>query len=72
MLRVAQMFVANLLTKEEYHVSREAIVRLFYDNLMVPFSIQMFTKVSAQLFPGMKPYAWFTPCQAGFLVKNLL
>lgn len=39
---------------------------------MVPFSIQMMTKVSVQLFPHMKPYAWYTPCQAGFLVKDLL
>lgn len=39
---------------------------------MVPFSIQMITKVSAKLFQQMKPYAWYTPCQAGFIVKNLL
>ncbi len=39
---------------------------------MVPFSIQQMTKHSNELFPHMKPYQWYTPCQAGFLVKAML
>ena len=39
---------------------------------MTPYSIQMITKLSKELFPHMKPYEWYTPCQAGFLVKAML
>ncbi len=39
---------------------------------MVPFSIQQMTKHSNELFPHMKPYQWYTPCQAGFLAKAML
>lgn len=38
----------------------------------MPFSIQQMTKLSKELFPHMKPYEWYTPCQAGFLVKAML
>lgn len=70
MLRVAQMFLANLLYKYE-KMPKLAVVQLFYDNLLVPFSIQNFTLKSKISFDYMKNYQWFTPCQASFLIKIL-
>ena len=56
MLRVGQMFVANLLYFKVHLGQKQKVVQLFYDNLMVPFSIQNMTKISKEFFPHMKPY----------------
>ena len=53
MLRVAQMFIADLLYKHE-KMPKLAVVQLFYDNLLVPFSIQNFTLQSRLNFDYMK------------------
>ena len=44
MLRVGQMMIANLIKSDGGKV--DEIIRLFYDNLELPFSIQMITKIA--------------------------
>jgi hypothetical protein len=45
---------------------------MFHDNSETPFGIQEMTKLSKVMFPQMKDFEWYTPCQVGFLVKQLL
>lgn len=71
MLRVGQMAIANLIYLYE-HVPIETVLHLFWDNSEYPFSIQSFTLATTLLFPNMKPFEWYNPCQMGFIVKYLL
>lgn len=71
MLRVLQMAIANLLCKRE-EANPKAIIPLFWDNSNLPFSIQTITQISAKLFPNKKPCEWYSPSEAGFLMKQLL
>ena len=64
------MFIAYILYKHE-KMPKLTVVQLFYDNLLVPFSIQNFTMHSRLFFDYMKDYQWFTPCQVSFLIKKL-
>ena len=57
MLRVAQMFVANLLHRR-LKQPFEVVVKLFVDNELAPFSIQMLTCVAMRLF-NKKNFEWF-------------
>jgi len=70
MLRVAQMFVANLLHRRLKQPFEE-VVKLFVDNELAPFSIQMLTCVAMRLF-NKKNFEWFNPSEAGHLIKDLL
>lgn len=71
MLRVLQMAIANLLCRRE-EANPKTVVPLFWDNSNMPFSIQTITQVSSTLFPHKKPCEWFSPSEAGFLLKFLL
>lgn len=42
------------------------------DNNLFPFSIQTLTHISAEMFPHKKPCEWFSPSEAGFLLKKVL
>ena len=53
MIRVGQMLVANLMHLKE-KVPVLDIMRLFYDNMELPFSIQMITHVAKQIYPEKK------------------
>ena len=61
MLRVGQMFIANLYFKAEGR-PRQEVIRLCYDNKLTPFSFQRFTDVAAQVCLNKKQYEWFSPC----------
>jgi len=68
MLRVGQMLIANLFYKHEEKSVIE-IISLFYDSKMTPFSIQMLTKASKDIYPLKKQYEWYTPCECGHILK---
>lgn len=70
MLRVAQMFVANLLHRRLKQPFLD-VVKLFVDNELAPFSIQMLTCTAGRLF-DKKKFEWFNPSEAGHLIKELL
>ena len=53
MLRVGQMFIANIFFKKEHRNVLE-IIKLFYDNKPMPFSIQTFTEVAREICPSKK------------------
>lgn len=38
----------------------------------MPFSIQTLTNISSIIYPHKKQYEWFSPCEAGFLIKRSL
>lgn len=71
MLRVVQMALANLLCKREGAKPR-SVIPLCWDNSCMPFSIQVLTECSAELFPHKKPCEWYSPSEAGFLVQRVL
>ena len=53
MLRVLQMTIANLLYKRE-DASLNNIATLFWDNSILPFSIQTITALSKKMYPSKK------------------
>jgi hypothetical protein len=55
MIRVGQMALAHYLHREE-RMPLRTILTLFWDNSDLPFSIQMFTHVSAKLYPMKHKY----------------
>ena len=71
MLRVLQMAVANLLYKRD-EATLNTIATLFWDNSLLPFSIQTVTALSKEMYPGKKKGEWYTPCEASFLLKRTL
>lgn len=71
MLRVGQMFVANLYYKLEKKPTQE-VIRLFYDNKQVFFALPMITDTACIYYPHKKEYEWFSPCECGFIIKDML
>jgi hypothetical protein len=71
MLRVGQMALAHYLHHEE-HMPLRTLLTLFWDNSDLPFSIQMLTHVSANLYPKKQKYEWYNPCEMGFIIKEVL
>lgn len=72
MLRVGQMFIANI-----YYVFQGRnwlnVIKLFYDNTNeAPFSIQKFTEYASLMYKNKAKQEWFSPCQCGYLIKELL
>lgn len=65
------MFVANLYYKIEKKPLME-IIELFYDNKAIPFSLPTMTDTASKIYPEKKPYEWFSPCECGFILKDLL
>ena len=53
MLRVGQMFVANLYYKYEKKGEQE-VIRLFYDNKQVAFSFPVITDTASIIFSDKK------------------
>lgn len=53
MLRVGQMFLANLYFKQEKKELQE-VIRLCYDNKPVPFSFQRITEAASVVCPNKK------------------
>ena len=53
MLRVGQMLIANLIHQKE-NASVLETMRLFYDNMELPFSIQMITNSAKKMYPEKK------------------
>lgn len=64
------MAVAHFLHQEE-QLPLRTILTLFWDNSDFPFSIQVFTQVSARLYPKKQKYEWYNPCEMGFIIKEL-
>lgn len=71
MLRVGQMFIANLYFKLQKKTPFE-ILTLFNENKPLFFSFPNFTDTSAKIYPAKKQYDWFSPCECGFIIKELL
>lgn len=70
MLRVAQMFAANLLFRRLRWKYLDVLL-LFLDNQQVPLSIQVLTNAAARLL-GKKKEQWYSPSEAGCLLKEVL
>lgn len=70
MLRVAQMFIANLLFRR-LDWSYFEVLKLFIDNVPAAFNLQSFTNTAATSL-NKKKFEWYSPSEVGFLIKEML